>query len=111
MEYIRGNTENDPEEYLVAYQQRPYIEKLVKAGLSRLAMEHIKKKYSYHADEAPLSIQESSLIKLLGIDRTELQRLRQYNGGNRFLNWLQYEKASEKEMWRLRRADTGKLPV
>ena len=98
MEYIRGNTENDPEEYLVAYQQRPYIEKLVKAGLSRLAMEHIKKKYSYHADEAPLSIQESSLIKLLGIDRTELQRLRQYNGGNRFLNWLQYEKASEKEI-------------
>ena len=98
MEYIRGNTENDPEEYLVAYRQRPYIEKFVKAGLSKLAMEHIKEKYSYHADEAPLSIQESSLIKLLGIDRTELQRLRQYNGGNRFLNWLQYEKASEKEI-------------
>ena len=52
-------------------------------------------KYGYGA---PLSIQESSLTKLLGIDGQGLKRLRQNDGGGDFLNWLQYEKTSGQEI-------------
>ena len=52
-------------------------------------------KYGYGA---PLSIQESSLSKLLGIDGQGLKRLRQNDGGGDFLNWLQYEKTSGQEI-------------
>lgn len=96
LEYVRGNKCVDPEEYLIAYEKRPYIEKFVKAGLSRLAKEYVKGRHKYGCDDVPLSIQESSLTKLLGIDGQELKRLRKNNGGSGFLNWLQYEKASGK---------------
>ena len=98
LEYVRGNKCVDPEEYLIAYEKRPYIEKFVKAGLSRLAKEHVKGRHKYGCDDVPLSIQESSLTKLLGIDGQKLKRLRKSNGGSGFLNWLQYEKASGKEI-------------
>ena len=98
LEYVRGNKCVDPEEYLIAYEKRPYIEKFVKAGLSRLAKEHVKGRHKYGCDDVPLSIQESSLTKLLGIDGQKLKRLRKNNGGSGFLNWLQYEKASGKEI-------------
>lgn len=97
-EYIRGQKFVDPEEYLIAYEKRPYIEKFVKAGLSRLAKEYVKGRHKYGCDDVPLSIQENSLTKLLGIDGQELKRLRQNNGDSGFLNWLQYEKASGKEI-------------
>ena len=98
IEYIRQNKIVDPEEYLIAYEKHPYIEKFVKAGLSRLAQEYVKGKHRYDNDNVPLSIQESSLTKLLGIDGQELKRLRQNNGGSGFLNWMQYEKASGQEI-------------
>ncbi|RAQ22133.1 hypothetical protein DPQ25_13675 [Hydrogeniiclostridium mannosilyticum] len=98
LEYVRGNKCVDPEEYLIAYEKRPYIEKFVKAGLSRLAKEYVKGRHKYGCDDVPLSIQESSLTKLLGIGGQELKRLRKNNGGSGFLNWLQYEKAYGREI-------------
>lgn len=81
----------------IAYEKRPYIEKFVKAGLSCLAKEYVKGQHKYGYG-APLSIQESSLTKLLGIDGQGLKRLRQNDGGGDFLNWLQYEKTSGQEI-------------
>ena len=58
----------------------------------------MKGQHKYGYDGAPLSIQESSLTKLLGIDGQGLKRLRQNDGGGDFLNWLQYEKTSGQEI-------------
>lgn len=98
LEYIQGNATTDPVVYLLAYQKKPFIEKFVKAGLSHLAKDYIEGKNSYISGSIPLSLQETSLTKLLNINGQELKRLRQNNGGCEFLNWLQYEKTSGKEI-------------
>lgn len=92
-EYICGNITTDPTVYLLTYLEHPFIEKFVKAGLPHLAKDYIEDKCSYGYDSIPLSIQETSLAKLLNINGQELKRLRQNNGGCKFLSWLQYEKA------------------
>ena len=90
-EYIQCIKTVDPEMYLVAYTQYPYIEKIVKAGLMGFAYEFIKSSSARY--EISVKNSETSLTKLLRINNMELKRLRDNNGGFRFLKWLQIENA------------------
>lgn len=86
----------DPEKYLAVLEQIPQLEQIVKAGLFRMADECIDSYYNFkdaiHPDAG------SSLTKALRINTQELKRLRLNNGGTAFLRWLQYEKATNKEL-------------
>lgn len=96
IEYYKNQCLVNPENYLCKLQERPYIEKLVKVGLFALANEQLK--YSGYSFEKTIKIvaNESSLTKMLCVDRYELKRLRECDGGSDFLIWLQYEKATNK---------------
>ena len=87
-----GNT--DPEKFLAVRERVPLLEKLVKAGLKRLASECVYGYYDFqnrlHDDTA------TSLTKALGINTSELKRLRRNDGGKQFWAWLKYEKATNK---------------
>ena len=49
--------------------------------------------------KADLEIKESSdFAKSIGIDRHRLKRLREHNGGSRYLRWLILEKSQGKEI-------------
>lgn len=84
----------DPEKYLVVLKKIPELERLSKAGLFRFARECAQ---SYHWLENQLqkTPEQKGLAATLGIDRMELARLRQCDGGKLFLEWLQYEKQSK----------------
>lgn len=86
----------DPEKYLVTLKTVPQLEQLSKAALPRLVHECMSDYYNFrnciHLSDA------HSLTKMLGIDSQELKRLRQSDGGWKFLNWLQYEKITSKSI-------------
>lgn len=96
IEYYKKQLLVNPESYLCRLEKRPYIEKLVKVGLFTLANEQLK--YGGYSFEKTIKIaaNESSLTKMLSVDRYELKRLRDCDGGTDFLVWLQYEKATNK---------------
>lgn len=94
-EYYKREGKTNPEGYLCKLQERPYIEKLVKVGLMTLANEHLSSSFDY-SNNANIASKESSLTKMLCIDKHELKRLRRYDGGTNFLVWLQYEKSTNK---------------
>ncbi len=81
-----------PKQYLRILQDIPPLEKILKANLPLLAQECMQETVSVQARIA--DPKASSLTKVLGIDSQELKRLRRYNGGHRFLGWLQQEKQS-----------------
>lgn len=76
----------DPEVYLLYKSRYPYIEKIVKAGLSNLATELFKKGKSIETTES------DKLTKILGLDRQLLKQLKTNNGGICYLKWLQFMK-------------------
>lgn len=82
LEIIKNESGLDPIAYLAKYDKMPQIEMMVKIGLKRLALE----------------IDESSIKKgmkpweQLGIEKSQLNRLREINGGKVALMWLGYEK-------------------
>lgn len=95
LEYIRRKGAVDPEKYLAVLAEVPQLEQMSKAGLPRLTdqcvSEHSRFKYG-------LAGNVTSLTKMLGIDARELKRLRENDGGIEYLTWLQFEKASGKEI-------------
>lgn len=92
LEYYAARGVIDPESYLCTVRSRPYIEKIVKAGLSRLAIEEVEDRR--FSDEGILfDLEKSTLKGILRINDQELKRMRVCNGGRDFLRWLQYEKA------------------
>lgn len=91
-EYYKQKGKIAPEGYLYRIKDKPYIEKMVKAGLIKLADENLCSSYSLY--EANIASSETSLTKMLCINKDELKRLRKYDGGTQFLIWLQYEKSS-----------------
>lgn len=95
-EWVRYYTKVDPEWYLEAYRRRPQLEKFTKAGLWKLAEECMKTWYD--SQEGPRFYVSSSLTGILGIHPQGLKRIRQNNGGYRFLGWLQYEISSGKRV-------------
>lgn len=96
IEMLSFSKGTDPEKYLAVLEKVPQLEQIVKAGLFRMANECIGSYYNFRDAIKPEA--GSSLTKMLGIDSQELGRLRQNNGGIAFLRWLQFEKASNKEL-------------
>lgn len=91
-EYLHIAAKFDPEIYMARLGKRPYMERVVKAGLYQLAEDLYKGK-------AELNIVPSSdFAKSLGIDRNLMKRLREHNGGIKYLNWLVLEKRQGKEI-------------
>lgn len=91
----------DPEKYLAGYANKPFIEMLAKAGLSRLVNENLGRQCwssGFSDDSFRIDRSQTSLTKMLGISTEELKRLRYCNGGKHMLLWLQYEKAIQKHI-------------
>ena len=91
--YAHGLVAN-PDKYMRLYTMVPQFEQIWKANLPKLADEC----WENYGRMAGLikEPQSSNLTKALGIDKQELGRLRQYNGGYFLLRWLQWEKQSGK---------------
>lgn len=94
IEAVHGPIPIDPEKYLAVLERVPQLEQMAKAGLFRLMENCIGSSYSVRERMK----KSSSLTGMLGIDAQQLKRLRQNDGGYRFLTWLQYEKAVGKPL-------------
>ena len=94
-ELTRTKMKIDPEKYLAVLKKMPNLEQLTKAGLFRLAAECIQDYYGMERifQRAPA---QKGLAPKLGLNRLELARLRQNQGGYAFLKWLQFEKQTGK---------------
>lgn len=78
-----------PVEYFNFLKVNPFIEQIVKAGLTQIAMEMM--------DSGVIQLHEANdLGKKLGIDRFRLKRLRENKGGVDYLEWLKHEKLMDK---------------
>lgn len=84
---IKNSDKIDPRCYMVGLKRTPVLEKIVKAGLYRMAVEIFQK-----GKQLECNVNQSSLKKILGLDQQRLKRLRNHNGGMAFLEWLQAEK-------------------
>lgn len=91
-EFIKMEGQVHPERYLDTLKRKPYLEQLVKAGLFPLVEDVFYKGKMLEVEKA------NSLAKMLCIDGNRLRRLRNQNGGYQFLEWLQFEKKSGREM-------------
>ena len=89
-EMIRKLDRLDPEVYLEALGEKPYLEQLAKAGLVMVAKDILGRKWELEIDDS------HDFAKALGIDKNQMRRLRENKGGFRYLAWLKYEKQSKK---------------
>ncbi len=91
-QFARQREQTDPEQYLYHLRKKPYLERLVKCGLFRLAEE-------VYNGKAEIKVKESSdFAKSIGIDRYRMKRLREHDGGSVYLKWLILEKHQGKEI-------------
>lgn len=93
-EYYRHKGVVEPERFLLAINESPYLEKLAKVGLTTLFDELIQGIWS--GDEIAIDEEQTSLIKMLHVNSQQLKRMRNCNSGKSLLRWLQYEKLSGK---------------
>lgn len=77
--------------FILRYNDQPWLEYLIKAGLYRLAADIAN---SYYVPEL-ICPYGSSLKGTLQLDGNRVNRLKQLNGGLNTLGWLQYEEESE----------------
>ena len=89
-EYAKAKKYLDPVNFFEMVRERPYLERLIKAGLYHLAEDIMDNKAQIYCKDS------GDLGKALGIDRFRLKRLRTNNGGEIFLQWLLLEKAQNK---------------
>ncbi len=82
------------EEYLVAENGNPAIEKLARIGMFTLAADLIKMVY----DKDLIKQDATELTKMLKIDAARLKRLKAIDGKVTHLRWYQYEKMVNR-MW------------
>lgn len=93
--YEHGFVAN-PNKYMGLYMKIPQFEQIWKANLPKLTEECWS---NYRCMDGLIKKpQSSNLTKALGIDKQELARLRQHNGGCFLLQWLQWEKQSGKSI-------------
>ena len=93
--YAHGLVAN-PDKYMKVCMKIPQFEQIWKANLPTLTEECWK---NYNCMDGLIKEPQSpSLTKALGIDKQELGRLRQHNGGCFLLQWLQWEKRSGKSI-------------
>ena len=89
-EYAKAKKYLDPVSFFEMVKERPYLERLIKAGLYHLAEDIMDNKAQIYCKDS------GNLGKALGIDRFRLKRLRTNNGGEIFLQWLLLEKIQNK---------------
>jgi len=87
---IRSGKKFDPEMYLECLKRKKYLEQLAKSGLYRLSLELIDNSLQLNIKDV------KELGKALEIDKSRLKRLRNKDGGRLYLEWLKYEKATNK---------------
>lgn len=88
-EYVAKVPFVDPCEYMERLNAHPELEQIVKAGLIQLAVDMVNE------DRDIGYVAAKDLGKSLSIDRFRLRRLRERNGGLRYLDWLRYEKIQD----------------
>ena len=76
--------------YIVTFHQRPWLEYLAKAGLTRLAAE-IVNTYGWWGEPSEINTYGDNLQDALQMDGNRINRMKQINGGLYALKWLQYE--------------------
>ena len=96
VEYIKQEEFVDPEKYLAVLRYIPQLERIAKAGFPFLVRECLSDCYNF--SEVFKSKTAGSLTKLLGLDSQQMKRLRNNNGGRKFIRWLQNEKTLGKEI-------------
>ncbi|MCM1233487.1 MAG: PcfJ domain-containing protein [Ruminococcus flavefaciens] len=79
------------ERYLAVEKTYPVIEKLAKVGMFRLAEDLL---HNFRVLNG-LKNNETELVKILGLDRARLGRLRAAGGGMLHLEWYRYEKLAD----------------
>ena len=89
-EYAKAKKYLDPVNFFEMVRERPYLERLIKAGLYHLAEDIMDNKAQIYCKDS------GNLGKALGIDGFRLKRLRTNNGGEIFLQWLLLEKTQNK---------------
>ena len=89
-EYAKTKKYLDPVSFFEMVKERPYLERLIKAGLYHLAEDIMDNKAQIYCKDS------GNLGKALGIDGFRLKRLRTNNGGEIFLQWLLLEKTQNK---------------
>lgn len=80
--------------FITTFHERPYLEYLAKAGLSRLTAE-IVDWYGWRGDPNEICTYAQSLQGALQLDGNRVNRMKQLDGGLCTLNWLQYEELEE----------------
>lgn len=88
---VKKDIRIDAAEYLYDEAYNPALEKLVKAGLLKLASEIQNIDY----DVNTLNQNETKLAKMLKIDNARLKRLKSINSGLAGLYWMQREKKAD----------------
>ena len=87
---IHNCNQINPRYYMAGLKQFPVLEKIVKAGLYKLAVDIYER-----GKEPECKAEKGPLKKILGLDQQRLKRLRNLNGGIEILEWLQAEKRKD----------------
>ena len=88
IEIARSRMLINADDYLRCEKYNTAIEKLVKIGMLKMAVDMIESSYNPRL----LKEDETKLYKLLQIDKARLKRLKEMNGGIVHLKWIQLEK-------------------
>lgn len=88
-EYALRQKKIDPGKYLYLWQTYPVLEQIVKAGLFQLVDDILE----YRATDA-IKRKGRKPTEFLSVTKKEFRRLRDMNGGEKELKWLQFEKSS-----------------
>lgn len=93
----------DVNTFIITAAGRPYLEYMIKGGLTKLAVD-IVHKYSWHWEpsEDILNKYAVKMTEALYLDGNRANRMKQINGGLDTLEWLQYEKKREDEGSRIK---------
>ena len=87
--YTGVSKEIDPSHYIGLERKYPILERLVKAGLIKLATDVYFEDYEYIGD---FDENQTELLKQMGIDQARLKRLRSIKESMPVLRWLRFEK-------------------
>lgn len=80
--------------FITTFHQRPWMEYLAKAGLTKL-VDDIVNQYGWYGDPENICDHARSLKDALYLNGNRVNRIKQLNGGIKTLEWLQYEELME----------------
>ncbi len=89
-EMLKREPSIDPETYLLFLRKKPYVERIAKASLTKLAWDICFQRSQLNGEFKMDNCGE--LAKAMGIDKSRMKRIRANNGGVLFLEWMKHEK-------------------